>query len=45
MRTGVTAFRLSMGKAPVPFMFVYTPSLLLIDFNWGNLVWRYLAVF
>jgi TRAP-type uncharacterized transport system fused permease subunit len=34
MRTGFTAFRLSMGKALVPFMFVYTPSLLFIDFNW-----------
>ena len=34
MRTGLTAFRLSMGKALVPFMFVYTPSLLFIDFKW-----------
>jgi len=34
MRTGLTAFRLSMGKALVPFMFVYTPSLLFIDFEW-----------
>ena len=34
MRTGLTAFRLSMGKALVPFMFVYTPSLLFIDFTW-----------
>ncbi len=34
MRTGVTAFRLSMGKALVPFMFVYAPSLLFIDFTW-----------
>ena len=33
MRTGLTAFRLSMGKALVPFMFVYTPSLLFIGFN------------
>ena len=33
MRTGLTAFRLSMGKALVPFMFVYTPSLLFIDFK------------
>lgn len=34
MRTGVTAFRLSMGKALVPFMFVYAPSMLLINFTW-----------
>ncbi|MFO1325375.1 MAG: TRAP transporter permease [Burkholderiales bacterium] len=34
MRTGFTAFRLSMGKALVPFMFVYTPALLFIDFTW-----------
>ena len=34
MRTGLTAFRLSMGKALVPFMFVYTPSLLFLDFQW-----------
>jgi TRAP transporter 4TM/12TM fusion protein len=34
MGTGMTAFRLSMGKALVPFAFVYSPSLLLIDFTW-----------
>jgi TRAP transporter 4TM/12TM fusion protein len=34
MRTGLTAFRLSMGKALVPFMFVYTPAMLFIDFTW-----------
>jgi TRAP transporter 4TM/12TM fusion protein len=34
MRTGLTAFRLSMGKALVPFMFTYTPALLFIDFRW-----------
>jgi TRAP transporter 4TM/12TM fusion protein len=34
MRTGVTAFRLSMGKALVPFMFVYAPSMLFINFSW-----------
>jgi TRAP transporter 4TM/12TM fusion protein len=33
MRTGVTAFRLSMGKALVPFMFIYAPSLLFLDFD------------
>jgi TRAP transporter 4TM/12TM fusion protein len=35
MRTGMTAFRLSMGKALVPFAFVYTPSLLFVQFAWG----------
>ncbi len=34
MRTGTTAFRLSMGKALVPFMFVYAPSMLFINFTW-----------
>ena len=34
MKTGVTAFRLSMGKALVPFMIVYAPSLLFLNFNW-----------
>ena len=34
MGTGNTAFRLSMGKALVPFAFVYAPSLLFIDFTW-----------
>jgi TRAP transporter 4TM/12TM fusion protein len=36
MTTGMTAFRLSMGKALVPFMFIYAPSLLLIDFTWSQ---------
>ncbi len=34
MRTGMTAFRLSMGKALVPFAFVYTPALLFVNFTW-----------
>jgi TRAP transporter 4TM/12TM fusion protein len=34
MKTGLTAFKLSMGKGLVPFMFVYAPSLLLINFTW-----------
>ncbi len=38
MRTGFTAFRLSMGKALVPFMFVYAPSLLLLQFSWTEFV-------
>lgn len=33
MKTGVTAFRLSMGKALVPFMIIYAPSLLFLDFS------------
>lgn len=36
MSTGMTAFRLSMGKALVPFAFVYTPALLFIDFTWSS---------
>jgi TRAP-type uncharacterized transport system fused permease subunit len=36
MGVGMTAFRLSMGKALVPFAFVYTPALLMIDFSWAN---------
>jgi TRAP transporter 4TM/12TM fusion protein len=35
MRTGMTACRLSMGKALVPFAFVYTPALLFVDFTWS----------
>jgi TRAP transporter 4TM/12TM fusion protein len=38
MRTGFTAFRLSMGKALVPFMFVYAPSLLLLNFSWAEFI-------
>ena len=33
MSTGTTAFRLSMGKALVPFMFIYAPSLLFVNFS------------
>jgi TRAP-type uncharacterized transport system fused permease subunit len=32
----MTAFRLSLGKALVPFAFVYTPALLFIDFQWSS---------
>lgn len=37
-RTGNTAFRLGIGKALVPFVFVFSPSLLLVtqDFTWPN---------
>ncbi|MFX0541204.1 TRAP transporter permease [Roseovarius sp. S4756] len=38
MTTGTTAFRLSMGKALVPFMFIYAPSLLFVDFTWGEFI-------
>ena len=38
MGTGNTAFRLSMGKALVPFAFVYAPSLLFIDFSASQFV-------
>ncbi len=38
MKTGVTAFRLSMGKALVPFMFVYAPSLLFVNFQWFEFI-------
>ncbi|MCG8508159.1 MAG: TRAP transporter permease, partial [Rhodospirillales bacterium] len=35
-KTGNTAFRLSIAKALVPFVFVYSPSMLLVtsDFTW-----------
>ncbi len=36
MQTGMTAFRLSMGKALVPMMFVYAPSLLFIDWQFWD---------
>ncbi|WP_104668855.1 TRAP transporter permease [Ensifer adhaerens] len=39
-KAGNTAFRLSMGKALVPFMFVFSPSLLLVTegFTWSAFV-------
>lgn len=39
-KAGNTAFRLSMGKALVPFMFVFSPSLLLVTsgFNWPDFI-------
>ncbi|WP_373084726.1 TRAP transporter permease [Sneathiella sp.] len=36
--TGITAFRLSMGKALVPFMFVYAPSLLFVNFSFTEFI-------
>lgn len=44
MRTGMTAFRLSMGKALVPFAFVYTPALLFVDFHWGAFAFGLVSV-
>jgi TRAP transporter 4TM/12TM fusion protein len=37
-RTGNTAFRLGLGKVLVPFVFVFSPSLLLVasGFTWGE---------
>jgi len=37
-RTGNTAFRLGMAKALVPFVFVYSPSMLLVTkgFTWAE---------
>ena len=43
MRTGMTAFRLSMGKALIPFAFVYSPVLLLINFNWPDFLHALIA--
>ncbi|MGE0310567.1 MAG: TRAP transporter permease [Lautropia sp.] len=36
MGTGMTAFRLSMGKAVVPFIFVLSPVLLFVDFTFAG---------
>lgn len=37
-RTGNTAFRLALAKALVPFIFVFTPSMLIMvpDFTWAD---------
>ena len=37
-RTGTTAFRLGLGKALVPFVFVFSPSLILVakGFTWPD---------
>jgi TRAP transporter 4TM/12TM fusion protein len=37
-RAGNTAFRLSMGKVMVPFVFVFSPSILIVtqDFTWDS---------
>lgn len=40
-KTGNTAFRLAMAKVLVPFVFVFSPSMLLVtkDFTWASFVW------
>jgi TRAP transporter 4TM/12TM fusion protein len=44
-KTGNTAFRLGLGKALVPFVFVFSPSLLLVtkDFNWPDFFLAFLG--
>ncbi len=39
-RTGNTAFRLALGKIMVPFVFVFSPSMLIMvpNFTWGDFV-------
>ncbi len=39
-RTGNTAFRLALGKALVPFVFVFSPSMLLVTkgFSWPDMI-------
>lgn len=39
-KTGNTAFRLSLGKVLVPFVFVFSPALLLVtdDFTWPTFI-------
>ncbi|AXV17650.1 C4-dicarboxylate ABC transporter permease (plasmid) [Neorhizobium sp. SOG26] len=44
-KTGNTAFRLGLGKVLVPFVFVFSPSLLLVtaDFSWSNFTVAFLG--
>jgi len=44
-RTGNIAFRLGMGKVLVPFVFVFSPSLLLVtkDFTWSSFILAFLG--
>ena len=39
-KTGNTAFRLALGKALVPFVFVFSPSMLLVvkTFSWSEMI-------
>jgi TRAP transporter 4TM/12TM fusion protein len=36
MRTGVASFKLSLAGFIVPYMFVFSPALMLIDTNWAE---------
>jgi TRAP transporter 4TM/12TM fusion protein len=42
-RTGNTAFRLALAKAMVPFVFVFSPSMLLVlpGFTWGDFLFTF----
>jgi TRAP-type uncharacterized transport system fused permease subunit len=42
-RTGNSAFRLALAKALVPFVFVFSPSLLLVlpDFSWSDFLFTF----
>ncbi len=44
-KTGNTAFRLGLGKVLVPFVFVFSPSLLLVTsgFNWADFLLAFLG--
>ncbi len=44
-RTGNTAFRLGLAKALVPFVFVFSPALLIVakGFTWGDFVVTFLG--
>lgn len=44
-KTGNTAFRLALGKVMVPFVFVFSPSLLLVTkgFNWPDFATAFLG--
>ena len=44
-KTGNTAFRLGLGKVLVPFVFVFSPSLLLVtaNFNWPDFFLAFLG--
>ena len=44
-KTGNTAFRLGLGKALVPFVFVFSPSLLLVtkSFNWPDFLLAFIG--
>jgi TRAP-type uncharacterized transport system fused permease subunit len=44
-KTGNTAFRLGLGKVLVPFVFVFSPSLLLVNanFSWSEFVIAFLG--